>query len=563
MTPRPVAEIDAELTRPGSPYEVEVVDVAGVPTRSWRHAPRTLGEIVAASARFGDRDWLVYEGERTTFAEHADAVARLAGALVERYRLRRGERVAIAMRNLPEWSIAFWGITAAGGVAVALNAWWTADELAFGLADSGAAVLLADDERADRLADRLADLPDLRAAVVARPAGALRAGWDTFDELLAGARPAPLADPAIGPDDDATLFYTSGTTGRPKGVRGTHRNICTNPLSAAYVAARAAVRRGAEPLSPGAAPPQVYLLSVPLFHATGCHSLLVGHLFNGNRMVVMHRWDAGRALELIERERVTAFGGVPTMALQVLDHPDLARRDTSSVTSVRYGGAPAPPDLARRVQEAFGVPAMNGWGMTETSALSSMNVGDDYLARPDSIGVPVPVVEVRVVGADGVEVATGEVGELWVRGPNVVPGYWRRPEETAATFVDGWVRTGDLARVDGDGFLYVVDRAKDIVIRGGENVASVEVEGVLHAHPAVAEAAVVGVPHPTLGEEVAAIVSLLPGRDATAEELQAFTAERLARFKVPTRMVIRRAALPRNPAGKLMKRELRQEIADR
>jgi long-chain acyl-CoA synthetase len=305
-----------------------------------------------------------------------------------------------------------------------------------------------------------------------------------------------------------------------------------------------------------------YLVSVPFFHATGCHSVLVANTLFGGKLVIMHKWDAGRALELIERERVTTFGGVPAMAMQVLDHPDFAKRDTSSVKTVAYGGAPAPPDLVRRIKQLFpsGNPS-NGYGLTETSSVTTMNAGADYVAKPDSVGPPVPVCDVKVMGEDGQPVPTGEVGELWIKGPNVVRGYWNNPEATAASFTDGWLHSGDVARLDDEGFVYIVDRAKDMVIRGGENVYCVEVEAALYEHPGVADAAVIGIPHDVLGEEVGAVVQRRPGADAvTEDDLRAFVAERLAGFKVPVRVWFRDEPLPRNPAGKILKRDLRDEL---
>jgi acyl-CoA synthetase (AMP-forming)/AMP-acid ligase II len=303
---------------------------------------------------------------------------------------------------------------------------------------------------------------------------------------------------------------------------------------------------------------------VPFFHATGCHSILVANLVAGNKLVLMHKWDAGRALELIERERVTNFGGVPAMVWQVLEHPDLARYDLSSVQTIAYGGAPAAPELVRRIEAMFpGRNPSNGYGLTETSSVCSMNIGVDYRDRPDSVGVPVAVVDVRIADGDLVEVPVGEVGEILVRGPNVVIGYWGKPEETAAAITaDGWLRTGDLGYADDEGFLYLVDRAKDMVIRGGENVYCVEVESALFEHPAVTDAAVIGIPHHVLGEEVGAVVHL--GRRAGADEaeLQAWVRARLAGFKVPVKIWFRDEPLPRNANGKILKAQLRQEVLE-
>ncbi|HMK99712.1 MAG TPA: AMP-binding protein, partial [Acidimicrobiales bacterium] len=326
----------------------------------------------------------------------------------------------------------------------------------------------------------------------------------------------------------------------------------------------------------GDAPPgadqSAYLLSVPLFHATGCHSILVANTAAGNKLVMMHHWDPARALELIERERITTFGGVPAMVMQVIDSPDFSKRDTSSIRSVAYGGAPAPPELVRRIKEHFPVSApSNGYGLTETSSVTTMNSGDDYVGKPESVGPPVPVVDVAVVpeGFAGDEptddLPTGPqvVGELWIKGPNVVRGYWNKPEATADSFTKGWLHSGDVARIDEEGFVYIVDRAKDMVIRGGENVYSVEVEAALFEHPAVGDAAVIGVPHEVLGEEVGAAVVLRPGTRVTGDELARHVRERLAGFKVPSHFWFRSEPLPRNPQGKVLKRELRQILLGR
>jgi steroid-24-oyl-CoA synthetase len=557
-----VAEADKHLIAAGEVFETDEVDIRGVRTTVWKNCPPTLGTILASSRAHGDAAFLVYEDECTSFEEHFRAAAHLAHIMRDRFGVENGDRVAIAMRNFPEWSVAFWAAAAAGAVVVPLNAWWTGEELHYGLADSGSQVLICDQQRADRISPYCTYLPDLRTTVVARASTRdVPLGMLPYEDVL-GEVPADVDLPDVGlqPDDDATIFYTSGTTGRPKGALGTHRNICTNPISLLYVNARNALRAGTQG-DPSSSSPNAYLLSVPLFHATGCHSILVTNTLVGGKLVMMQRWEAGRALELIERERITNFGGVPTMVMQVLDHPDFDRRDTSSVRSVGYGGAPAPPDLVRRIKAHFpGGSASNGYGLTETSSLSTMIAGADYEAKPDSVGPPVPVVAVRVVDPEGNEVPVGDIGELWIQGPNVVKGYWGKPEATAATFSEGWLHTGDIARLDEDGFVYIVDRAKDMLIRGGENVYCVEIEGVLHEHAAVADAAVIGIPHPVLGEEVGAIVYLRPGKSASAADIQEHVASRLAGFKVPVQVWFSDQPLPRNPAGKILKRQLRDEL---
>ena len=583
------AEVVAQLTAPGAPFEMEETVIRGIPTRTWKTAPSDLRAVFELSTLHGDKDFLVYEDERLTFTEHRRAVAALGRQLVERFGVRQGDRVAIAMRNLPDWVMAFWAVITVGAVAVPLNAWWTGEELAYGLSDSGSRVAFVDEEREQRISHHLAEIPSLEALIVSceehdpdtggrRSAvhGRLdRPGADPlpiipFTEVLGSpGDDVTLPDVSIDPEDDATIFYTSGTTGRPKGAVGTHRNSCSNLMNLFFVATVGGQRRteAEKESSPGLQ--NANLLSVPLFHATGCHALLVTNTAAGGKLVMMHHFDPERALELIERERITVFGGVPAMVMQVLDSPDFAKRDTSSVQSISYGGAPAPPDLVRRIKEHFptGAPG-NGYGLTETSAMTTMNAGDDYVRKPDSVGPPAPVCDVAVVPEewDGPEPPADQepdptrTGELWIKGPNVVRGYWNRDDATAASFTRGWLRTGDVARIDEEGFVHIVDRAKDMIIRGGENVYCVEVEAALHEHPAVADCAVIGVPHPVLGEEVGAVIVLRPGMDVAGDELSRHVRDRLAAFNTPTRYWFRAEVLPRNPAGKILKRELRTEL---
>lgn len=553
-------DVVAELTGPGQLFEMVDRDVRGVRLRTWMHAPDTLRTLIDISKLHGDVPMSVYEGEHLSYTEHFARTATLARRLVDDYGVRKGDRVAIAMRNFPEWTVAFFAVTCAGGVAVPLNAWWSADELEFGLRDSGSRVLIADGERTDRLRDVLPGL-DV-AVIVARPGGELPEGARELMSVIGAYEPnATLPDVTLEPDDNATIFYTSGTTGRPKGALGTHRNICGNILCLAYGMLAGGLRDGhtvEEALGSGR---RVTLLTVPLFHATGCHAVLATTVFTGGTLVLMYKWDPERALEIIEREKVTAFSGVPTMAWQMLSSPRFAEFDTSSLTGVSYGGAPAPPKLVDRIRELLPnrTPA-NGYGLTETSSVSTFNSGIDYILRPESVGRPVAVVDVMVVGADGEDLPTGEVGELWIKGPNIVDGYWNRPEATEASFTDGWFHSGDLARVDDEGFVYIVDRAKDMLIRGGENVYCAEVEAALYEHPAVADAAVIGVPHDVLGEEVGAVLVLNPGTELTLEELRAYLKDRIAPFKIPAHLWIRQSELPRNAGGKILKTRLRSEI---
>ncbi|WP_439817751.1 class I adenylate-forming enzyme family protein [Zavarzinia sp. CC-PAN008] len=561
----PMAAVTAQLTAPGAPFEMEEMVIRGIAERVWKNAPPTLRAIFEASAAHGDADFLVYEDERLTYAQHHRSVRRLAHELVTRWGVKKGDRVAIAMRNFPEWSVAFWAGACVGAIVVPVNAWLTGAELDYCISDCGADILFLDQERTLRLAEFLPALK-LKAAIVARASGDLAPGLLRFEDVVdASPQDPPLPDVALEPEDDATIFYTSGTTGKPKGALGTHRNICTNLVSLGFCGARADLRRGVVPAALGGeAPPKgAMLLAVPFFHATGCHSVLVATLAAGNKIVLIHRWDAARALELIERERITAFGNVPTLVWQVLEHPDFKTRDTSSLLSVSYGGAPAAPELVARIKQAW--PKSNpgqGYGLTETSSVTTINQADDYVRKPDSVGVPVPVCDVKVVGPTGETLGAGEIGEIWIKGPNVVKGYWNKPEATAATFTDNWLHSGDVGRIDEEGFVYILDRAKDMLIRGGENIYCVEVENVLFDHPAVMDAAVIGIPHLTLGEEVGAVVTLAPGQRLDEAALKAWMGERLAAFKVPVKVWFRDEPLPRNANGKILKRDLKKDLLD-
>jgi long-chain acyl-CoA synthetase len=550
-----IEEVNARLTAPGARFEMAEVDIGGVSTRVWKNAPPSLPVLARFSRSHGERLITIFEDERVSFEASFRAAAALAAEL-SRLGVGKGDRVALAMANLPEWPVAFFAITALGAIAVPLNAWWTGAELEYGLADSGAKMLICDASRHARIAPHLPALPDLEHVIVSRADSGHR-----LEDLIgapAAWRDLPDADlpqADIDPDDEATIFYTSGTTGHPKGALGTHRNLMTNILSTGYASARAALRRGEAPPEPA---PKVGLLVIPLFHVTACSASLMGSMVAGNTSVFMRKWDTLEAMAIIERERVQITGGVPTIAWQILEHPERARFDLSSLEIISYGGAPSAPELVRRIWEAFGALPGNGWGMTETMATVTSHVGEDYMYRPDSAGLAVPVSDLRIMSADGaVALPAGEVGELWASGPQIVKGYWNNPEASAETFLRGWVRTGDLARIDAEGFLTIVDRVKDMIIRGGENIYSIEVENVLYDHPAVIDAALIGLPHHSLGEEPAAVVHLAPGAQASEEELKGWVRERLAVFKTPVRIAFLDQPLPRNANGKILKGELK------
>ncbi|MBS0361836.1 MAG: acyl--CoA ligase, partial [Proteobacteria bacterium] len=517
-------------------------------------------------------EFLVYEDERATYEAFARATLKLAHQL-QADGVKKGDRVAVIMRNLPEWPVAFFAGVLVGAIVTPLNAWWTGPELEYGLADSGTKVAIVDDERLGRIGEYLDGLSGLEKVYASRLPGAPpHAKVHRLEDVIgavnswAALPDLPLPDVALDPEDDATILYTSGTTGRPKGALGTHRNMTSNVGAGGISAVRNFLRAG-EPIpesDPHKLPQRVTLLVVPFFHATGLSATLGPTMNAGGKIVLMRRWDAEPAMKLIEREKVMSTGGVPTIAWQLIEHPARANYDLSSLMSVTYGGAPSAPELVRKIAETFpGSQPGNGWGMTETTATFTSHLGRDYENRPDSAGPAAPVGEMQVRDpADGKTVlAPNAVGELWVKGPQVVKLYWNKPEATAETFVDGWLRTGDLARVDEEGFLFIIDRAKDMLIRGGENIYCVEVENALYEHPAVMDAAIVGIAHKTLGEEPGAIVTLKPGASATEAELRAWVRGRLAAFKVPVKVVFWPEMLPRNANGKIIKTELKKVFA--
>ena len=552
-------EAARQLTQPGGPFAIKTIETEGVETRVFENTPVSLRAIFDTARDRGDDVFLVYEDERWSFAETMRRVDALGALLVERYGIQPGDRVAIAMRNYPEWIVAFAAITSIGAVSVSLNAWWTQDEMRYGLEDSGARVIIADAERA-RIAEPTAVQHGSRLLVV-RATGELPDGADRWEEVLPlGAR---LPDVEIHPDMDATILYTSGTTGFPKGAVSTHRAI-TSALTAFACSATISAMCFPKDAKQAAANPTSFILIVPLFHVTGSVAVMLSCFAAGYKLVMMYKWDPSRALELTEREKVTRFVGVPTQSWDLLESPDFARHDTSSLTNVGGGGAPAPPELVKRIEGSFkrGRPGI-GYGMTETNAYGPQNSGDDYLRKPQSAGRPVPTMQLRVTGDDDKVLGVGEIGELWFRGPMLIRGYWNKPEATAEAIVGGWLRTGDIGMIDEEGFVFVQDRAKDMVLRAGENVYCAEVEAAIYEHAAVYEAAVYGLPHERLGEEVAVSVVIRAEAELDENGLREHLAARIAPFKIPTFVDFRSEQLPRGASGKILKRQIRDEVAAR
>ena len=550
-------EANAAVTGPGQIFELIDGEVRGVKMKVFKNAPAHLGQVFAGSRGHGDKTFLVYEDEIITFAQAADRIDALASLLVNVYGVKKGDRVAVAMRNFPEWVMSFAAIISVGAINVSMNSWWTEDEMDFALEDSGATVLICDQQRFDIGAASCVK-KNVKVLVV-RAEKPLPAGVDKWEEVLPLGDKHPGAD--ISPDDDATILYTSGTTGRPKGAVSTHRAIISSIM--AFSARNTIFQMSGTKLKDVDGPevPTSFILIVPLFHVTGCVPVMLSCFVAGLKLAIMYKWDPEKALEMIEREKITNFVGVPTQSWDLVNSPAFEKYDTSSLRAVGGGGAPSPTSLVGKVNDKVknGNPQL-GYGMTETNAFGPAITGSDYLSHPTSTGRASWPMLVEVRDENLKPVPTGQSGEIWFFGPMLIRGYWNRPDATAETIVDGWLRSGDLGRLDADGYVYVEDRVKDMILRAGENVYGAEVESAIYEHPAVHEAAVFGVPHERLGEEVG--VAILPndGMTLTPEELWAFLDAKIAKFKIPTQVVIMTEPLPRNAAGKFLKRELQQHV---
>jgi long-chain acyl-CoA synthetase len=553
-----------QLTAAGAPWELEQKIINGIPYRLYKNAPKTVKELLDAGRQYAEKEFLFYQAERWTFARYFRQADQIAELLYHAYGIRKGDRVAIAMRNYPEWMLAFAAISNLGAVVVCLNSWWQREELAYGITDAGVKVLFCDQRRYDYVADLL---PELGVkAIVARPAATLAPDRAmNMTELVASTGAGRLPAVEVDGEDPAMIMYTSGTTGDPKGALSNQRNVCQATYNfelAAIGAAMTDPESVARMLQKGFEPK--VLLGVPLFHVSGCHAVFLLSLRAGRPIVVMHKWDVEEALRLVEAEKITVVSAVPTMLVEMLESPLWDKYDTSPLFGFGAGGAAQPsrlPELIRRkLPDAF---PGTGYGTTETNAGGFSSTGPAYSAKPLSAGVLAPIMEVKFCDDEGREVPPGEPGEIWLRGPTVVQGYWNKPRATAETFRDGWVFTGDIGYLDDEGYLFVTDRVKDVVIRGGENIYSAEVEAVISGLPEVLEVAAFGIPHDTLGEELAVVVRTREGADLTAEAIRQHVAGKLAAFKTPAHVFFSNEELPKNAVRKVLKKDLRAKYIER
>ena len=553
-------EVWQELISEGSPFHVTEIEVRGSPMRVYTEAPPSLREMWLASLAHGDNEYLVYEEDRWTYAQAHQDAASIANWLVSQG-VKPGDRVAIAMRNYPEWLLTYWACVASGVTVVGMNAWWIDEEMDYALHDSQPSVIICDQERLDRfhnLRDHFSSM-----LVVGVRLKEMHDYVTPFADLVATG--GSLPEVTVDPDTDACIFYTSGTTGQPKGAQLTHRGCVHNVMNLGFWATAmslvTAKVTNTTPPDPAEARPSSALVTTPLFHVTANNCLAQGTTVGGGKLVHMYRWDAGEALKIIEREKITSLTGVPVMSRELITHPDFDKFDTSSLLSVGGGGAQLQPDLVAKIDSIVKTARPGtGYGMTETCGIITSISGDFFIDKPESCGPAMPTFEVKTVDADGRELPSGQPGELWVRGAPVIKGYINQKEATAESITDGWLHTGDVARIDDTGFIYIVDRVKDMVLRGGENIFCSEVETVIFRLDEVAECAVFGIPDDRLGEEVGVAIFCKEGKQLYAEGIREFCAKHMAKHKIPRYIWLQDEPLPRNASGKFVKREMKDML---
>ena len=541
-----------------APLATHTEVIRGIETPVFSKIPENMHGIYRLGLKAADRDFLVYEDQRYSFGESYQLASRLGRVLIEHYDIQKGDRVAICSRNNPQWCLAYMATTMIGAVVVPMNSWWSGPELFYGLEDSGSKLLFADEDRIQRIKDYV---PRLSLDIItinpetAHPYAEFFSTLEGVDALSE----ENLNQLQVQAEDDVSIMYTSGSTGKPKGVLSSHRNITNALYTWLFVKEINEILRP-ELLDKNPEFPPAMLANVPLFHVTGSHAQFLACFVNLRKFVMMYKWDADKALELIEKERISILHGVPTMTWEVLNSPKFDSTDTRSLRSAASGGAPRPPEHLALMQEKFSdkvLPGL-GYGLTETNAIGALISGKFYLTRPNSTGRPTPpVTSIKIIDETGKSLANTEVGEICIKGATVMKAYWNNPVATEEILKDGWFLTGDIGMLDAQGFLIILDRAKDIVIRGGENIGCAEVEYAISEHPLVSEVSVYGVPDNRLGEIVCTSIMLESEAQLGIEDLQVFLKQRIAPFKIPQHAFFQYTQLPRIASGKIAKKELK------
>ena len=546
----------AEMSKEGM-FELQKKTIRGNEYNVFVNVPQNLYEYFQFALIHGEWEFLAYEDESYKYQEVLNNAAGLAHILVDKYGLKKGDAVAFSMRNYPEWIYSYMAVTSIGCVAVPLNSWWQGEELDYGITHSEAKVFIGDDERLQRLEGFVENTPRISVRCQTNDF----TNTVAFEELVKPKESFPQVE--IDPEDDASIMYTSGSTGYPKGVVTTHRSIINTPVAWAFLATMASQLEsdGGETFVQAESP--CTLAAVPLFHVTGSHSNFLLSLVSATRIVLMYKWDPLKAIQLIEKYRVTSFSGVPTMTQDIITaseaNPDT---DVSSLVSLGGGGAARPPEQIKSQEKNHPTKIAGvGYGLTETNAAGTNASGKLLYDKPDTAGFPTPLIhKLKIIDEEGKEVSTGETGEVCIKSASNFRCYLKNEEATTeALDSKGWFRSGDVGCLDEDGFLYIKDRIKDIVIRGGENIACLEIEAILSEHPSILEASVFGVPDERLGENLATRIALKPGKTATETEISSFLEEKIAKFKIPSYIWFQEEELPRIASGKTAKKQMREE----
>lgn len=554
-----IHEARALLEQPGGMLEIVEEDVAGRPCKVFKTRERSMREkLVNAVLGHADKPFIIDGNRRLSYREFGEQCFGAARALMQDHGMVHGDRLGILAYNRPEWLAALFGATSAGAIGVGLNGWWAEEELEYGLRDSGSRFLIVDEALYPKVKPVLPRLDALEKVFYIgddAPEGTIPLG-----SLLKPCDEPPTVP--IAEDDPWVILYTSGTTGRSKGCITTHRGTIAQVQMIIFNFLANAMAKGVNPLGDpdagGDAP--CTLLTSPLFHVAGLHSTVCTTMTIGSKLVMgPPKFDPEAIMKLIAEERVTTWMAIPTLLSRLLDSPKLGDHDLSSLTSISTGGAPSSPELLRRASTLLPKKpdAGTSYGLTEVHSMATTISGEEQKTKAGSVGKPSALMTVKIVAEDGSTRPTGEAGEICLSGCTLTPGYWNRPDATAEAIKDGWLHTGDIGYLDADGYLFISDRAKDMILRGGENVYCVEIENVLEEHEHIAEAAIVGVPDADLGERVKAIVRLQPGAEMDADAVRAYVGSRMAKFKVPEIVTFTSEDLPRNPAGKLLKKQLR------
>lgn len=538
-----------KLTEVKKQFEVVEKEIDGVKYPFFKNLPKNLNELYQIGQQFHDKSFLVHHGKSLSYQDVLDQMGNLAHILVNRFGIKKGDRVALAMRNLPEWCVAFMAITSVGGIVVAMNSWWKTEELLYAINSTTPILLIVDSKRLEYLKGDIA-ATNIQTIVV-RPEGPLPDGVIPYDTLLDDHVNLAEKLPEVRQEDDAVIFFTSGSTGFPKAALSNHRMLLTTIFSWALVGKTVETIEGNKN---ELVAQRSILVSLPLFHVTACYNLFLLSIVIGRKLVFLDKWDVDIAMQTIEREKITHFVGVPTMTYELLNAESRSHYNLSSLWEMGGGGAARPASQVHELYDEFKIPISIGYGMTETNALGSLNGGESYQHKPGSVGrATAPMVSIKIVDENDIQLGTNERGEIFVKSAANIKCYWNDEQASRELLRQGWVATGDIGYLDKEGYLYIVDRKKNIIIRGGENISSLEVEATIITHPAVKETAVFGVPDSRLGEIIIAVIAIHSGAELTAGLLKKYMAQKLADFKIPQDIQIVKTLLPRGATGKIDK----------